>query len=113
MKPLSPSQLTMLELLASRQQVTDEQFIQAIYAHKPECDWPEYPKECIDIWICKLRKWLGHFGIEIKTCYASLGEPTRYYIFPLHRDKVRYVVDGYQAIVTYPDPRQMELFAHG
>ena len=55
----------LLGFLISRDIVTKEAAMTCLYGHRPDGDAPEI--KIVDVFICKLRKKLKIFGIDIKT----------------------------------------------
>jgi len=61
---LTPSEEKVLGLLQKREMATKNQIMYALYAARPDED-PQL--KIIDVYICKIRKKLKRFGIEIET----------------------------------------------
>lgn len=110
MNLLTDQQRLILELLSRRQSVAVEQIIDHLWGAVPECDLPDDPQTVVTVQVCKLRKAVAPFGIEIVSLIAS---PTRYQIHRDSREKVRYVLDHFWALAFKDDANQLELFAHG
>ncbi|MFC3074945.1 helix-turn-helix domain-containing protein [Shinella pollutisoli] len=75
---LTSSEARVFACLATRAKATKEMILQALYSDRPD-DAPE-PK-IVDVFVCKLRKKLKPFGIEITTVWGqgySLADRCRY-----------------------------------
>lgn len=78
---LSASESVVLGLLLTRPHVTKATFMQAIYSSTGREE--VFPK-IIDVWICRLRKVLRPYGLEIKTVWGK-----GYYMLPETKEKIR------------------------
>lgn len=66
---VEPGLAPILGMLLKRNFVSHESLYIVLYCDRPEADWPE-PK-VLDVQICKLRKRLKMFGLEIKTRWGE------------------------------------------
>lgn len=65
---LTPSEARVLGFLATREQASKEAIMLALYVERPD-DPPEI--KIVDVFICKLRKKVKNFGIEIETLWGQ------------------------------------------
>ena len=77
---LNRSEATVFGELISTSVVSKERIMDALYGHRPDCDWPESGK-IIDVHICNLRRKLKPFNVRIDTVHSRgwmLAEREKY-----------------------------------
>src|SRR5215472_9340353 len=65
---LTHAERQLLGILIRRRRVTKDQLMTALYCHRPD---NEPGAKIIDTYICKIRKKLKPYGIEIKTLWCA------------------------------------------
>jgi two-component system cell cycle response regulator CtrA len=65
---LTIHEAALVGFLMKRTEASKEQLLTAIYGHLPSGDEPEI--KIIDVFVCKARKKLKKFGIEVKTLWG-------------------------------------------
>lgn len=71
---LTPAEGRILVALFRRGRSTKEQLLEAVHGHRPDADRPEL--KIVDVFICKLRRKLAGFGVEIVTIWGCGYELT-------------------------------------
>jgi two-component system, cell cycle response regulator CtrA len=66
---LTPKEAQLFGLLLARDTITKEQALANIYGLRPDGDEPEI--KIIDVFICKIRRKLRRFGVEITTHWGA------------------------------------------
>jgi hypothetical protein len=84
---LTPHRQRMLGMLLARPSVSTDGFVAALYAHVPEADRPQSPRDVIKVQIHHLRRDLKPYGIEIETRWRD--EAATYLLDDANKQKAR------------------------
>lgn len=64
---LTPAEGRVLGFLTKREVATKEQIMMAIYTDRP---WIDVEIKIVDVFVCKIRKKIAKFGVEIDTIWG-------------------------------------------
>lgn len=90
---LTPHESLLLAFLLQREQASKDQILSALYSLRPDGDEPEM--KIIDVYVCKIRKKLKPFGLEIVTL-RGLG----YAVPKVAKDRIRALMDEERGVAA-------------
>lgn len=90
---LTGNEAQIFGLLMARDVVTKSLAMVTIYGNKPDGD--EAEQKIIDVWVCKMRAKLKHFGLEIDTHWGQ-----GYSFTPAMKKKARAIIAEHSASVA-------------